>query len=282
MGPAELLPMVERHLLNLSALLSDYADRGLASTLAGSAVQAGWLCFALDDRSRARAHFDVAERLGRQIDDQHVLALALIGRADMCSGIPGGEDRGCSKAALALLEEARSHVVPAHSVELRTWILLRLAEERAFVEGRTAATAVRGDLDEAERVWRPDERRGDDVRGQWPSDTNIVAAFRGNSARLLGEPVEAVEILSGVVQAWPGARPPGERIAALTDLAAAHAELGAIDHACDLLAETTRILSRHDHPERARRVVGIRQRYLTPWNGEGMVRRLDEQLASIL
>jgi hypothetical protein len=140
---------------------------------------------------------------------------------------------------------------------------------------------VRRDLDEAERTWRDTERRGDPVLGRWCDDSTLPAAFRGSCAQLLGRPAEAIAVLTRVLAAWTPARPPGERAAALTDLAAAHAQQGDVEEACARLAQAAAIVERGDMPERKQRIVGVRHRCLGRWPQHPFVRRLDDRLEAI-
>ena len=67
----------------------------------------------------------------------------------------------------------------------------------------------------------------------------------------------------------------GPRAALLADLGAAYASRGDIDHACELLSDSLRVVVQGGEVARIR---GIRGRYLSAAGDSPAVRRLDEEL----
>jgi hypothetical protein len=128
-------------------------------------------------------------------------------------------------------------------------------------------------LDRADRAWSvAQERRGDLYGIAWRGET-LHRAFRANTAVLSGQPAEAVPLLEHVVAGSTGSN----RVAALSDLAAALARLGEVDEAAEMLLVAYMQTRGHD---RARRIRGIRQRDLAGHDTVPAVRRLDEVIAA--
>jgi hypothetical protein len=202
--------------------------------------------------------------------------LILLLRADMASPIPSGGLEGFPKVALGNLREARSHASSTTPVSLYVPLVIRTAEEHAFLG---EATASHETLDEADRLFTTLEQRNYYLRNAWSSSSGIMSAFRGHCLSLLRDAREAVRVIAPTIAT---ARFAGTRAARLADLAAAHAQLGEVDRACELLEQSLDVATGIGETEKARRVAGVRRRHLEAWQAEPAVRRVDERLATIL
>jgi tetratricopeptide (TPR) repeat protein len=282
--PAELLPMIEAHLACVRRRMADGAGpsgpwRSLQSIAAGTATLCGWVYFTLERRKEASAYLAWAERLAREIDDRNVLMLDLMLRSDLASAVPTGGHEGLPQEARRLLDEALSLRASSTPGCLAGPLLLRSAEEHAFAG---AESNSQRDLERADGVLAAAERRGfylrpDTDAADW--SLAIARSFRGSCLQLQGRAAQAIEALESVTATL---HLPLDLVAPLTDLAAAHAQVGDLDRACELLSHALGIVSDRGQPERARRIAGVRRRHLARWAGEPTVRRLDEQLALVL
>ena len=281
LGPAQLLPMIEAHLASLHWRMANKTGlsgsrRSLRSIAAGTATLCGWASFALERRKEARGYLAWAERIAREIDDRNLLMLVLMLQSDLASAIPTGGQEGQPLEARRLLDEALSLRASTTPGCLVGPLFLRSAEEHALVG---AENSTQQELESAERVLAAAERRGfylrpDAEAAEW--GVAIAGSFRGNCLQLQGRAEQAVEALEQVLATL---RQPFDRVAPLTDLAAAHAQAGDLDRSCEVLSQALTIVSDGCQPERARRIAGVRRQRLSRWDGEALVRRLDEQLA---
>jgi hypothetical protein len=134
-------------------------------------------------------------------------------------------------------------------------------------------------MDEADRLYATIDDRDYLLRDAWQPTSGILTAIRGNCLSLLGDARQAVEVIAPTLATTRFA---GTRAARTADLAAAHAQLGDVDRACELLGTSLDVTAGSGEIEKARRVAGIRRRYLSHADSDPAVRRLDERLASML
>jgi hypothetical protein len=77
------------------------------------------------------------------VDDPDVLMLILLLRADMASPIPSGGLEGFPRFALAKLGEARSLASTTTPVALQVPLVVRMAEEHAFLRDATPSSDLK-------------------------------------------------------------------------------------------------------------------------------------------
>ncbi len=281
--PRELLPQIELHLASLSRRIadespSDTLHRRLLSVAGGSAALAAWICFMLERRREARDHLDMAEPLAREAGDSDTLCLILMLRADLLSAVPSGGVDGFPVLAQRHLDHALSLVSEQTPLAIRAPLLLRSAEESAFVGQEARALEC---LDRAAALADSSGDKHHYLRPTWgraPDVQRVIASFRGSVLQMIGRTREAIEVLSSS----PTSRFPADRPPMLADLAAAHARQGDLDHTCELLNGAIDLVEEHDLPVAARRIAGVRRRHLAPWEQEPSVIKLDERIAAIL
>jgi transcriptional regulator with XRE-family HTH domain len=279
--PRDFMPMIQSHLAALQSLIeertaggSDY--RRLVSIASGVAAVAAWTAMTMEHRRDARAYLAWAESAAREVNDVDALMLILLLQADMASPIPSGGLEGYASVALGKLTEARSLAGPTTPAALQVPVIARMAEEHAFMgEARPSLTA----MDDADRLFANLANRDYLLRDAWQPWSGMLAAMRGHCLSLLGEAREAVEVITPTIATTRFA---GTRAARTADLAAVHAQLGDVDRACELLERSLEVTAGSGEIEKARRVAGIRRRYLGGSGSDPAVRRLDERLATIL
>jgi hypothetical protein len=132
-------------------------------------------------------------------------------------------------------------------------------------------------LDLAEAAFAPLGTMPRGMFQHWTPD--MLAAFRGNCERLLGQYVASLHTLGGV---WTRLDPTSvsNRIALQADLAAVYAQQGDVDHAAGLLTEALGSAAQAGLLERIKRVIGVRYNHLT--NVEHpLVAQFDEQTRDV-
>jgi transcriptional regulator with XRE-family HTH domain len=279
--PSDFMPMIQSHLAALQSLIDERSSndseyRRLVSIASGVAAVAAWTAMTMEHRRDARAYLVWAEAAAREVDDIDSLMLILLLQADMASPIPSGGLEGQSSTALGKLTEARSLASPTTPAALHVPVVARIAEEHAFAgEPRPSLAA----MEDADRLYANIADRDYLLRDAWQPTSGMLAAMRGHGLSLLGEAREAVQVITPTVATTRFA---GTRAARTADLAAAHAQLGDVDRACELLERSLDVTAGSGELEKARRVAGIRRRYLSGADSDPAVRRLDERLASIL
>jgi tetratricopeptide (TPR) repeat protein len=243
---------------------------------AEAAVLAGWASRCNGVLDEARSAYGVADMLARAADDRHVRAFVKVRAADLHSVVQaGGATVDSGEQVRPLLDSAEDLADPSAPPALRAHILLRQAEEHASAgKSREAALYV----ERADTAFSLGVSRSNDLYGiGW--HLGIHDAYRGNVALLSGQPAEAVAVLEGTLSRMDDGTV-SNRSSAMADMAAAHAALGNLDHACELLSEAFLIADNAGLEHRSQRVRGIRQRVLEPWAQTRQVRELDELLAS--
>jgi tetratricopeptide (TPR) repeat protein len=253
----------------------DALRRRLLSITAGSEALAAWLCFMMERRADARAHLDHAEPLAREVGDTDTLALILMLRSDLMSPVPAGGQGGFPEQARGRLAEALSVVSDGTPLPILAPLLLRSAEEAAFVGDEDAALAH---LETAGRAVDTVGRRHHYLRPTWgtaPNVAGIVRSFHGNIYQMLGRTGEAIRLLEPALTS----RFPADQPMTLIDLASAHAKEGDLGRAVELLGNAADLVAEHGLPVAGRRLVGVRSQQLAYWNGDPTLRELDERIA---
>lgn len=277
--PRELLPKLDLHLRTLESrrFASDGGAPELRSRLltlvAGTAALCGWVAQLAELRQDARIYLARGEEIAREVGDRETLALLLMLRADLLSAVPTGGQEGFPAAARRQLEEALTLTSPATAISLRVPIVMRAAEEAAYVGDESEAMRLleRGLEDEA----LPGRPRTCLLRPIWLGWAAM--SFRGSALVLLGRPREALEALGPIESPLPNHRPLHR-----TDLAAAYAQTGDLDQAARVLADAIELAIQNGHANAGRRIAGVRRRELARWTNEPVVQELDERLTALL
>jgi tetratricopeptide (TPR) repeat protein len=276
MAPSSLLPVMDGHHRLLCGLLTGAADsrlrRDLAATLGETAMMLGWLCFLVEDRRQAQAHWESAGELAAEHGDQALGAHVLIARSQLISCLPHGGRGGDPALAIALLDRAeeRSRRQPG----LRAWALARRAEEHAAA-GDAEASAR--DLAEAERELGRVEGR---LVLPGPRTAVDLAGFRGNCAALLGSDRRAAQEAAEVLKRAVAEAPPERttfRAVLLNDLGSALAQLGEVEAACAAFEESVELALQTGAAVHVQRVAGA-SRGLARWRTAASVQRLHARL----
>jgi hypothetical protein len=274
--PQVLLPVVRRHLsvLNELRMLPQPAPtaRRLHQLTADAASLLGWLQNLGGDRTAAEAYYALACDMAREGGDSDIQGFVLVARSFHSARLSGWPTVSQALTTL-LLDQAAVLTRGTRSPLLRTFVLTRRAEELAAAAD--AAAAYRS-LELAERVIAG-VRGGADGFFRY-FDANRLAGSRGTVAMLLGEPAEAIEVLTGTLDSAPASLL-AERSVLMTDLGAAHAQRGEIEHAVDLLSRS--LAHGASVFGRRKRVLAVRRSHLSRWAHMRSVRRLDEQLQSL-
>jgi hypothetical protein len=180
---------------------------------------------------------------------------------------------GDANLALALLDRANHLAEGAASPALRSWLLSNRAQQLAVT---AQASASYQDLDMAAHLVSQAEPTDDDVLSGW--DEVRVNAYRGICAMVLRRPAEVIAITEPVLARTDPARV--QRCLQQSDLAAAYAQQGEIDHACALLGAALTVANGAQFPEGIQRALRVRTEYLAGTDTRA-VRELDEMISTI-
>jgi len=275
--PRLLLPQIEQHLMVLESLIDQHPGperlaQRLWSIAAGTNAVAAWVSLMAEHRREMRDYLARGEALAREAGDNDTLVLLLMLRSDLLSPVLLGGDGGFPEQAIRALDEAMALSSDMTPLTLRVPVILRAAEEHAFVGN--AASALRllelgAEAQESSRI------REHSLRRRWPAWS--WSSYAGSAYNLLGRARDAIETLRDIRSPYPSHQP---LLAA--DLGAAHAQAGNLDEATRSLGEALRLAMEHGYPEAARRVQGVRRRHLVRWSDEPRVRDLDEAISAIL
>jgi hypothetical protein len=275
--PQTLLPVVSSYVDELQTAL----HLGLPAPLAGrievigseAAAFAGLLGWFMQQRSVAEAYLTLADELAERAGHAPTRGIVMAIRADFHSRVQLGRREG-SAVSRSLLDEAESLLGPAPSV-FRAWVLQRQAEEYAAIGDERSCQRY---LDVADTTFSLLDSPPPGMFAHWSWDMH--AAFRGNCEQLLGQYRNSAETLTRVLaRLHPDAS--SNRAALQADIAAAVAQHGDLDQACDLLMQSLTLAGRAGLRERVKRIAGIRTSHLGLAAGEPMVRELDEQLRTV-
>jgi hypothetical protein len=254
----------------LDGLMPGWARRELESAAATAATFAGLISLFVDLYEDSATYLRMGARLAESAGDAEVHALALMFTSYLSSAIEPDAQWPDPRLALAHLEAAVRMVSPGTSPIARAWVLLRAAEEHGWAGDELGAYRL---LDEAERLSAIGEVPADGLVSPWTADTHLT--FQGEVAAMCGRFDRAIALLEGgVAKLGPGKV--AMRPRALSDLAAAHARQGNVDHACALLTEAYVLARQAGLSDRIPRIVAVRKRHLTAHAAEPAVRRLDE------
>lgn len=279
LAPRSLLPALRSHLTMLTGALQASqppdARRRLLTMAAETAAMAGRLSHLLENRGDANAWCSYARELAQEAGDESVVALSLTLNRLQHTPIPYGNYGGDNRKALALLDEAVSHLKPSSPPQVKIYVLASRAEDRAVSGDEVGAYR---DLDRAESVLAQTPYQDSGYFLRW--DAARLGGYRGSCALALHRYEEAASVLETSVKGVSPTTMP-QRCAMLTDLAAAYAAQQEVEHACTLLGQSLTVSSENGLGMLIQRINGARQR-LTPWEDASAVRRLDEQLVALV
>ncbi len=275
-SPATLLRPVTDHLDVLLRTMpravssADALQVQIATTQ--TAIIAGWLTFNIGQPGKALAHWLLAYELASEAGHADLTAYALACRSRLHSRVHRGDQAVVPAIALALLDRALALAGTSDDSALRSWLLVNRAEQHADA-GNTAACDR--DLDAAVHVIWGQGTRDDVFWAHWSAAR--LDTYRGNCARLLHRPAEAIGVLESFLRARDSRVIPA-RTNPLTDLAVAYVERGEVEHACELLANAFTAATDAGYTEGVSRVLDMRSTTLAPYGAEPAVKHLDERL----
>jgi tetratricopeptide (TPR) repeat protein len=241
---------------------------------AQTAIIVGWLAFNVSRPGEALAHWILAHELASEASHNDLTAYALACRSRLHSRVHRGDQAVAPATALVLLNRALVMAATSTDVALRSWLLVNRAEQHA---ASGDALACGRDLDGAALVIEGPGTQDDVLWAHWSPAR--IDTYRGNCARLLHRPAEAISVLESLLGRLDPRVIPA-RTLPLADLAVAYAEQGEIERACELLTESLMAANEAGYPEGARRVVDVRSTALAGRGGVSAVRHLDELLGS--
>ncbi len=189
---------------------------------AQTAIIAGWLTFNIGQPGQALAHWLLAYELASEAGHADLTAYALACRSRLHSRVHRGDQAVVPATALALLDRALALAGTSDDSELRSWLLVNRAEQHA--DAGNAAACDR-DLDEAAHVIGRPGIKDDVLWAHWSAAR--LDTYRGNCARLLHRPVEAIAVLEHFLRGADSRVIPAQTNP-LTDLAVAYAEQGEV------------------------------------------------------
>lgn len=280
--PRELLPTARLHAnalrRRLDEPLAPVVQRRLAVAFATTTYLAGRLAFVLDQRADALAYLALARGASAEVGDAATEAGVLNGLSVLQSGLPRGGQGGDPAQALGLLRQAAdvaSGGTPAH---IQGWIAARTSYESAAVGD--AAASLRAQQVAERHLERADTTAAADSLDApapviWDARANLAAAALASGA----PPADVAVRLASLLRATPMEL--GRRRAILqTDLAAVSVAAGDLDEACGLMGQAWSFAVGSGYRLGRQRVRGVRSR-LRPWDGERVVRELDERMAVV-
>jgi len=230
-SPHSILPLVRLQLtyqLPLVHASTGGSHRELMAVACETATIAGRLAWMSDNRGDAAQHLRLAEDLAKEAQDLLLRARVLAEQRNLWTTVHSGGIELRSDHALAAIDEAVTAAGSDAPPMLRVWLLNLRADEHA-IHGHERECYR--DLDEAERAFAK-VKQPDGFFQHW--STQRQARFRGGCAVLLGHwraGISSLERLLGEMS--PSLAGPYATTAA--DLAAAYAEEGETERACELL-----------------------------------------------
>lgn len=246
----------------------------------------GWVAQTAGRRLLAEARLADADRTAINVGDSELRALIHVWWSDLDSTVQQGRGEPGPHVVIDHLHMAEQLAAGSEArAGLRAYIYMRLAEEYA-VAG-PPGTAMRY-LEQAHDAWATlQSGQGDLFGSTWT--TRITNQFASNvlllcSADRTGNystawrqetADQALAILQGIVASQPDSAH-SDRIAALTDLAAAMARSGELDESTRLLGSAYTLALQSGREDRRQRVVGVLDRELSAWVGEPAVQQLQE------
>jgi hypothetical protein len=273
--PLLLLPCVHHHVEALHELLLQSHPTAITRRLQGitaeAAALAGWEAWLTGDRTTAETYFTIARELAENSGHKRITSFVLVARSFLYSGLFGASEHVTNRP-LRLLDEAVAIAARTSSPHLRSFALVRRAEELAATGG--GGTAVREDVDAAEAALAG-VRVADGGFFHY-FDEERIAGTRGTCAALMGNTSEAISVLSHVIATTPPSLA-AERSILITDLAGVYARMDEVEYACELLGRSLS-LGYRGHVNRIDRIISVRRTLLHPRADVPVVRQLDEQL----
>jgi tetratricopeptide (TPR) repeat protein len=276
--PRQLLPIVQTHSAYLQrhapSVTSPELRTELHALASQTAILAGRLHYRLDDWANAQGYYAFSQALADHVGNPELRATAILLQSYLCSAIPHRTPKADTLTAIALLDEAEA--VGHLSRLLQVWICARRAEEYASIRDRRSAFS---NLDRAARVLNDTTTAVHGSSGLLSTWSPArLAGYRGNCLLLLGDTATAVKVLrESLLATTPTLL--AERLAVLTDLAAATASDGNTDEACLLLIDALTQAEGHGLLSSAHRIVGTRRRYLPANANLQALHDLDERIS---
>jgi tetratricopeptide (TPR) repeat protein len=279
-APQSLLPTVAGHLGAFRELFFR-APAGLLPrvySLAGeTALLGGWLALKLERREGADRYWTDADRFAEIAGDVNLQAALLV-----CRGLRyrsyRRRDEGVMQAvrfyerAGALLGRSPDPAAAALFYSDRADCYARAA----YADGRGVGAAMH-DLDAGLRhLDRMDD--GSAPLYVFESIRGDLAHTRGVALLYLGRPREAAAEFEKLLSSL-GTSSPSWRSGITACLGAAHARLGAVEQACDMLVRAHGLAVESGSPYRMRNVYDITQEYLAGIDAPA-VRRLEQEIGS--
>jgi hypothetical protein len=272
--PQVLRQHVHGHLQVVQALLDGmmpgHTRRDLESAAATAAIMAGMISLFVDLYEDSAIYLRLGARLAESAGDTEVHALALMFASYLSSAREPDALWPDPGLARAQIEAAVRLVSPGTAPIARAWVLLRAAEEHGWAGDELGAYRL---VDEAERLSSIARVPADGLVSPWTADSHLT--FQGEVAAMCGRFDQAIVLLEGGIAKLSPDKV-ARRTRALSDLAAAHARQGNVDHACELLVEAYLLARRAGLSDRIPRIVAVRRRYLAAHAAEPAVRQLDE------
>jgi transcriptional regulator with XRE-family HTH domain len=275
-SPATMLQPVTDHLdvlLRTIPRATSSADAARVQVAgAQTAIMAGWLTFNVGQPGQALAHWVLAHELATEAGHADLRAYAVACRSRLHSRVHRGDRAVAPATALALLDGALVAAATSTDSALRSWLLVNRAEQHADAGD---ARACDRDLDAAVHVIEGPGTRDEVLWAHWSPAR--LDSYRGNCARLLHRPAEAISVLESVLGQLDSRVIPA-RTNPLADLAVAYAERREVEHACHLLSDAFTAASGAGYPEGVSRVADLRGSALASYGDMPAVRRLDDLL----
>ena len=280
-APNVLLSLVEAHRDCLAVLFrkagSDPVRSDIGTVLGEASIVASRLWSAQGNRTMAIAHCAYARRLADMIESPILAATSKIFESNLRSEsatLIGAE--GDIMLGLRLLEEASAvaHLLSPAAVarmaaeQAQSYAVLKLRDEceKALDRARSAAQEIT-------RLNR------DGLFSDW--SLGRLQVYEGTCRLLLGEPREAVDILTKVLDEMKSDHANTNVIlAARVDLASAYAESGEIDQSCVILGDTYEQLARIGNHRGIDRARSASER-LRPWKSLQSVRELGRRVPNL-
>ncbi|MGH8903332.1 MAG: hypothetical protein ACRDYA_17090, partial [Egibacteraceae bacterium] len=282
LGPAVVLGPAMRHLDTLERLhshsMTEAKRRRLHAVSADAAALLGYLSHQMDRDADAVDFYTLAQRFARDAGDNAVQALVLGLRSTACSTIPNGGQRGDTKAALELLDQADALASQAPA-SWRAWLAMRASAEHAVAaEAASCWRAFETGLHAVEASVL-DEPPGGFLDGLLAPGrvASHVAGVEGLCHMFGNQPGKAEIALIRTLRAV--APSDVEYVAVLlSDLAAVYVLQREPEQACRSACAGLDVADPAGLTLKMQRVRGVRAQFPEPWAPLACVRELDDRL----
>jgi hypothetical protein len=282
MAPAIALPAVRLHLQNYLELLTE-APSGIADGLKKSAAEmallAGVLSYRTGQTPEALRHWLLASALAAE--SQHDLVSAyVVGTRITLLNAPaarGGSKDGDPRKARSGLDQALALAGPRPAGILGMSLYCWRASNHALLGDATAAAR---DLESASKALGKPDSVGDPTGVGIRSELDL-SVERVICAVELGRPAEVESVLDAgrAIASHPSL---GWQAARTSELAAAHAQRGAIDQAAGTLLKAVDLAIASKDLWRVRWVQGIRERWIPANFSSEALGEVDSRLGAVL